>query len=53
MTFDGACMEMIEGSTMLVICDAGPLIHLDELDITPQTKPVGLDSRGVGKHRVI
>jgi predicted nucleic acid-binding protein len=31
MTCDGACMDTTEQSGNLVVCDAGPLIHLDEV----------------------
>ena len=32
MTCNGACMVMSDQGPPLVVCDAGPLIHLDELD---------------------
>jgi len=31
MTCNGVCMETIDQNPPLVVCDAGPLIHLDEL----------------------
>lgn len=32
MTCNGACKEMSDQGPPLVVCDAGPLIHLDEVD---------------------